>query len=475
MRIRGRRVGRWWMAGLILFLLLRLPSFFEPHWYGDENVYLTVGFGIRQGLKLYSQIFDHKPPTIYFLASIFNQLAGLKILAFLATGASVILVGRISKIFLKHPLAEAATLLFLIFINIPLLEGNIFNAEILVLPLVLLAYYKVLGGKKNWWLAGLLGGIAITIKFQAIFDLGFLVVVGGLEWAEGRKKVMANNLFLMFLGLATPAIVWAGYFWPTGDLHWLVGASIAGNIGYVAAGGGVSGLLYRTAGLTAGLTLVLIGYFKKIIDKRRALALMWFGLTAFGAFFSGRPYPHYLLLCLPSFFIIMLGWFQNKDRSNLAKFLEITILMAVLINVLVIGFRGYKVVVYYANFYKRVLNIEPESKYLDYFDAEVRRTYEISKYVAENTKPEDKIWVLGDQPAIYYLAKRKPTGRYVMAYHLDQFGDQAEFLDTFKANLPRLAVIYPGQIEKVPAILTIIERYYQIKKAFGEVLVYQKR
>jgi hypothetical protein len=59
-------------AGLIFFLL-RLPSLFEPYWYGDEGIYQALGLGINNGRILYRDIFDNKPPFLYVLYSFFNS------------------------------------------------------------------------------------------------------------------------------------------------------------------------------------------------------------------------------------------------------------------------------------------------------------------------------------------------------------------------------------------------------------------
>ncbi len=51
-------------------VLLRIPSWFEPYWYGDEGIYLTIGQALRRGVHLYSQIHDNKPPLLYFMAAL---------------------------------------------------------------------------------------------------------------------------------------------------------------------------------------------------------------------------------------------------------------------------------------------------------------------------------------------------------------------------------------------------------------------
>ena len=59
---------------LVLIIILRLPNFFEPYWYGDEAIYLTLGNALKQGGQLYTTIIDHKTPLIYYLAMVPNQL-----------------------------------------------------------------------------------------------------------------------------------------------------------------------------------------------------------------------------------------------------------------------------------------------------------------------------------------------------------------------------------------------------------------
>ena len=59
-----------WLLILILSLsiILRIPGLFEPCWYGDEAIYLVMGQGWQKGLRLYQDIFDHKPPVIFKIA-----------------------------------------------------------------------------------------------------------------------------------------------------------------------------------------------------------------------------------------------------------------------------------------------------------------------------------------------------------------------------------------------------------------------
>ena len=61
------------LLSLFLLVILRIPNFFEPYWYGDESIYLAVGNALNQGGKLYTTIIDHKTPLIYHFARVPNQ------------------------------------------------------------------------------------------------------------------------------------------------------------------------------------------------------------------------------------------------------------------------------------------------------------------------------------------------------------------------------------------------------------------
>ena len=73
-----------WLVGILaLVIILRIPSFFEPYYYGDEMIYVTLGQGVRQGVTLYKDIYDNKPPLLYLTAALAGDLFWFKaILAF---------------------------------------------------------------------------------------------------------------------------------------------------------------------------------------------------------------------------------------------------------------------------------------------------------------------------------------------------------------------------------------------------------
>src|SRR3990167_3870089 len=122
-----------WLVGVLaLVLLLRIPSFFEPYYYGDEMIYLTLGQGVRQGLTLYSQIFDNKPPLLYLAAAIAGNLFWFKAILAFWNLATIIIFWKLAEK-LSAKAAKIAVFIFALTTTLPLLEGNIANAELFMI------------------------------------------------------------------------------------------------------------------------------------------------------------------------------------------------------------------------------------------------------------------------------------------------------------------------------------------------------
>lgn len=176
-----------WFMLIVLFsfFLLRLPSLFEPYWYGDEGVYQTLGMAIRDGRLLYRDIWDNKPPFLYLLYSVFDSDQFSTKLASLIVGALSVLV----FFFLAKKLFDSArtrskihffaTIIFAILFGLPLIEGNIANAEnFMILPILISALMIFnLANKKSsslfnfqLFIAGLLLSFAFLFKVVALFD-----------------------------------------------------------------------------------------------------------------------------------------------------------------------------------------------------------------------------------------------------------------------------------------------------------------
>src|SRR3990167_6749540 len=100
---------------LILFVifLFRLPSLFEPYWYGDEGIFAAVAANLNQGGVLYQTAWDNKPPMIYLTYAAIFKLFGVSMFGFLTSLRIVEGNLALTEIFMILPISAAMMIVIL--------------------------------------------------------------------------------------------------------------------------------------------------------------------------------------------------------------------------------------------------------------------------------------------------------------------------------------------------------------------------
>src|SRR5579859_681111 len=134
-----KQKSTWFLIGIsFLFFLFRLPSLFEPYWYGDEGIYEVIGMALSQGKHLYSGIWDNKPPFLYYIYAIFqgNQQHVRFLSLLFGLGALFTFFFLSRKLFRAQRISILVISIFAFLFATPFLEGNIANAEnFMILPI----------------------------------------------------------------------------------------------------------------------------------------------------------------------------------------------------------------------------------------------------------------------------------------------------------------------------------------------------
>ncbi len=118
--------------------MLRLPSFFEPHWYTDEASYVSVARSLLRGRVLYSQIWNNKPPlqswTIAAEVRVFGASeAGLHVLTYLTGFLALAAVAFAATRLLGARRACFATLLCAVLLGLPIIDAELALPESLLI------------------------------------------------------------------------------------------------------------------------------------------------------------------------------------------------------------------------------------------------------------------------------------------------------------------------------------------------------
>lgn len=447
----------------VIFFILRFPSLFEPNWYGDEGVYQALSLAIRNGRLLYLGIWDNKPPILYLVYAFLGSDQFWIKLASLAFGLfAVILFFYLSKkLFQSEKTSLITTSIFGLLLGLPILEGNIANAEnFMLLPTIASAFILVnlkesinkKSQQKNIlliFLSGVLLGVSFLFKIVAIFDFGafflflFFIDKSLLDHLKKRRyqTYEVKKLFSYVSGFLILPFLTAAFFFFKGAFSQFISATFFSNIGYVSFGNNLiipQGLLILKLFLLLSFSELLF-LKRKLLGTASVFALLWFSFSLFNAFFSQRPYTHYLLVLLPSFSILV-GLLFGK---NLQKAYFIFLFLS-----LILIFKNFsfytKVLPYYTNFISFVTNNKSFSEYQRFFDQITPVDYELASFIKANTNSSDYIFIWGNNAQLYNLTNRLPPGRYTVAYHI--MGSKNGILETTKDLLlkkPKLIIIMP--------------------------------
>lgn len=451
------------------FFLLRLPSLFEPYWYGDEGIYEVIGFALRHGRLLYQGIADNKPPLLYLIFALFDGSQGpvrfFSLLVGLSAVISFFFLAR--KLFEQEKIVFTTTTIFAVLLGLPLIEGNIANSEnFMILPTLLSAllllhliqndtypkpYTKEL---KTFVYAGILLGLSFLFKIVAVFDLGafalfifFIVYKRHASFFGSLLKVIP-----LFVGFFIPFLLTVAYF----SLHGILGDFFhfvfSSNVGYV----NYANQLFIPQGLLILKLIMLAGCTFWLFLRRDKLSFtqifiwLWLAFSLFNAFFSQRPYTHYMLVLIGSLSLFVGLIMQDSRRQK-----QLALVLLAIMLLLVSSFTFYtKTLPYYQNFISFVFGTKSVTAYRSFFDAHTPRDYDIALFFEKNKKPNDTLFVWGDNGQVYKLINELPPGRFIVAYHINASDKtRAETATALRKAKPRFIVVLPNQ-KPLPISLT---------------------
>jgi hypothetical protein len=442
-----------WVVGILaLIIILRIPSFFEPYNYGDEMVYMTLGQGIRQGLTLYKDVYDNKPPLIYLTAAVAGNLFWFKTILTFWNLVTIIAFYKLAKLLFEknQKVQKISTLIFALLTTLPLLEGMTVNSELLMIIFTIAALIvllqKDLPDGRRVFLAGTLFGLGTLFKVPAAFDLPVIVVYWLITDLKNRKNILKNTLILG-AGFAIPILITIIWYFFRGVLPEYIKAAFLQNIGYLSSfrpGDLQKPFLIRNAPLIARGLIVILGagllyVFRKKLTPRFILLSLWTLFALFAATLSERPYPHYLIQAVAPISLLFATFFAEK---SLEQSLTIIPLFLVFFVPVYYKFWLYPVTPYYLNFIKFALHQETRQTYFNHFSPTVNRNYKIAEFAMISIQPSEKIFVWdADAPSIYALSKHLPPIKYVANYHILDFSSKATEAKNIALNPPKFIIL----------------------------------
>lgn len=458
----------------LLIILGRVPAVIAPPWDIDEGLYAAVGQALGRGDLLYQDIWDNKPPGIYFffdwLGKLSQDYAVIRLAASLILVATAGVVFYLSKRILTPAKAYWALAIFSFLAIVPIFETNVTNSELLlILPTSLAIFLTILveaGSLRRRYLilVGLLIAVAFLFKTVAIFD--GLAIVTYLYLRRG--KLILPDLGLVLAGAGTVALLLLGYLSQHNLWGDFIRATLLNNFGYIGQGSlaEVSFIAIDNPLITVGGKILALAAGVLLIKREYprmppvALIYLWLAFTLFGAFLSGRPFLHYLISALPAAVIVIpdfmaeaiLAW---KSRGVEARsFVKGVLLAGGLSAALVLGFAGKIEIIssspeasrvvrgYYANAFGYLSGRISQSEYFDFYGETVNLNLKLRDWLVINSSVSDRVYIWGNAPWVYYLSSRRPATKYLAAYqHTFVKEARGEVTAELTADPPRFIIV----------------------------------
>src|SRR6266853_4985138 len=469
---------RWFIAISSAFVLLRIPSFVEPTWYSDAGTYADIGWALNHGARLYVDVWDNKPPGIYWLSALLTGHAQIAIAMPLAStlfvGAAPVCVASIARKVGGAGAGTIAALSYVVVASLPSLDGDLFNAELFGATFVAAAIAIVLHSSRPRWLivAGALAALALL--FKGVFAADLVVVMGiAAIVAIPRTRTAITNSGVVLAGWSIVAAAAALVLFEQGALGAAIAVVARSDVGYVAAYGsegfaGISGAMLTAARvlIPAGAGAAVAVAF--VVRRRLAAAALawWLGWDVASSMVSGRGFPHYVQQAEPAICVALAVaasalWRRHRHQRLFAG----ATVAAAIIGCLVVlwvpaaelslahgrGLPGLKVdsvatsllPAYFVDGYHRLLDPSAAPAFDRLFPANLTLQRTAVGEIDSHSAPGDRVYVWGWIPWIYTLSSRTPAGRFVAldsAYYVEPSA-QGTLLHDLEAHPPPVVIV----------------------------------
>lgn len=484
---------------LVIFTILRIPSLFEPYWYGDEGIYLTVGNSLRAGLKLYAEIVDHKTPLIYWFSALSGSLFWFRVLLLISSLTSISLFYLLARRLFKNSLAVlVSTMAFSLLTTLPAFEGNIANGEILLMPFVLGGVWwfwqhfprSVTASKLQsfyssvrWtqpFILGVLFSLALLTKVPSGFDLVawvlFFVLFVPHQWQSRTFLLMLRYLLFAALGVLLPILISILFFLFRGTLIDYLELGLFYNFRYIQAWGTpfvnpIAIFLSSMLGRVLTLLIGLAGLYRLRgkLGSRLVFTCLWLLLTLFASLLSLRPYPHYFIQVMPAL-ALLLGFFVLGSRT--VKVLLTSLILVVIWLLVQFRVQLYPTLSYYTNFLNFVSGKISRDTYYSWFDQKTLQTYHVANWLVEHTDKDERIFIWGNEPMVYALSERIPVARFIVDFHIVSFNAYDETMSSLQDAPPKFVVVFEESPE-FPDLQTFLSEAYRFEIQIEAATIYR--
>lgn len=445
---RGEKILLFFIL-FFLFFILHFNSFTSP-FERDEGEYAYSAMILKQGLLPYKHAFVQKPPMIiytYFLGQLIDKEAVWppRLLMAVVTILSTIVIGLIAKKEWGETARWITMFIFLPMVSFPVLTPFAANTEkFMILPLLVVVYIFLIHKETKklfwWFIGGIFAALAFSYKpisLPVIIYIFFLWSIKNYRLEKNLKKLF-NKILAGFFGFFLIISLTISPFIITKTLNYLIELVIIFNFHYVKNFG--NGWLNFVNYLKKFFFYwyILIPFLIFLFYRRPKNFFFYFFLFLISLLTVFQsPMGHYYLQVIPFLTLLVSGSIIELTKSTR---IEKRKLLNILIPFIIIIFLLYPI--------KNQFYLNPDQLTLWIYGS-VNPFVEapiVANFVKKKTRENDKIFVAGSEPQIYFYSQRQSISRFIITYPLNletpfRQKYQKEVINNLIKNKPKIIIV----------------------------------
>ena len=425
-----------------LVVLLRWSALYQSVLDWDESLYLLVADRWLQGHSPYTVIWDNKPPGIYLLfagaLSLFgHSVVAIRILACLFVTATCYCLYLLGKTIGSNGQAIGLVAGGFYAVISTSSGGLSSNTEVFFIPCSVLAFYLVISAtlaheteaKQDFamLLAGLSLGIGFEIKQVVLFDLVALLMGLWLLKVSQRQRLLpfVKSAVLLLLGFILPFLLVTLCFWVSGNFQDYIYANFTAN--YLRASSAPFSVNTPLKTLDRALhasylgaaiylfcfpALLFLAKARRIKAQESRIILifgLWFCAILLGTSLLLRNlYYHYFLQLNPP--LVLLAAYVVVQLAVLSRAWTVSLRWRTLIPVLIVilvTLGQATAALYHGGEQIFFTNIRGIGFWKD-------TPALVANYLQARISLDSSIYIVDDQPIIYFLTKANIPTRYIL-------------------------------------------------------------
>ncbi len=485
------------LAYFIYAVLLRFQVFHQSVYDWDESVYLVVSDSILRGHLPYIEIWDHKPPLIYYVFALFQIVFGQSVMAIRWGGCVCITISAMGLYFIGREILrrrDCGLLAGIFYLTYGVQNSGLAsNSEIIFAPLVIFSVYHFCRhlarpSSSRLLLASLLLGLSLQIKYVTIFEglgiIGYFYVIRRDPGCDSRTGVV--NLLLITLGTALPTLIAASVYACAGYFADFYHANFTANLAraqpppisareLIWFSGEVMGSYSLI--ITCVLFTPLIYYLNRlnrIAPDEMRRSHFFLGIWTISALIAAMSlrglFPHYFLEILPPLslsaaynLVITLSGLKSQGHGRIKY--------ALTLGAILLG--GGMIPLAY-----RSMNASYQTwrNFSTLYAADQSRR--VAAYVNDRTTAADYLFVPNWEPVLYHLTHTQVPIKFILRSHLfDPFwlkisgADTAAEMKSAMAKQPKFVIVK----HSIPVALEPHMHAYEIVLRIDDIVIYRQQ